>query len=317
MAIQQSTDGLRELALFAGAGGGILAGHLLGWRTICAVERDAYAAGILAQRQNDECLPPFPIWSDVTTFDGAAWRGRVDVISGGFPCQDISLAGSGEGITGERSGLWKEFARVVGEVRPRRVYVENSPALTSRGLGIVLGDLAALGLDAEWGVLGAADVGGNHERSRVWILANSDREGLQERQLQRRSEGDPRRALQRQNIALGTRWPAEPNVGRVANGVARRMDRIRAIGNGQVPRVAATAFAQLAGREWRSMTEQETILEALAAQPLTREQIQRRIGGNDLQTLRILNEMCALKLIYCNEITRQYAVLEQGPESAA
>ena len=96
MAIQQSNDGaLRELALFAGAGGGILGGKLLGWRTICAVERDAYAAQVLAQRQNDGILEAFPIWSDVTTFDGKPWRGIVDVISGGFPCQDISVAGRG------------------------------------------------------------------------------------------------------------------------------------------------------------------------------------------------------------------------------
>ncbi len=91
---------VNELALFAGGGGGILAGHLLGWRTLCAVERDAYAAGILAQRQNDGLLPPFPIWSDITTFDGSRWRDRIDVVSGGFPCQDISCAGKGAGVEG-------------------------------------------------------------------------------------------------------------------------------------------------------------------------------------------------------------------------
>ncbi|WP_369751177.1 DNA cytosine methyltransferase [Pseudogulbenkiania sp. NH8B] len=88
---------LNELALFTGAGGGLLGGHLLGWRTICAVERDAYAAQVLAQRQNDGCLPAFPIWSDVCSFDGRPWRGLVDVVSGGFPCQDISAAGGGYG----------------------------------------------------------------------------------------------------------------------------------------------------------------------------------------------------------------------------
>ena len=132
---------MNELALFAGAGGGILGGKLLGWRTVCAVERDAYAAAVLAQRQNDGHLDPFPIWSDVCSFDGRPWRGIVDVVSGGFPCQDISSAGKGAGITGARSGLWKEMARIVGEVRPRYVSVENSPTLTSRGLGTVLGSL--------------------------------------------------------------------------------------------------------------------------------------------------------------------------------
>ena len=86
---------MNELALFAGAGGGILGGHLLGWRTVCAVEWEAYPASVLCARQNDGLLPPFPIWDDVQTFDGHPWRGIVDVVSGGFPCQDISAAGGG------------------------------------------------------------------------------------------------------------------------------------------------------------------------------------------------------------------------------
>ena len=162
---------MNELALFAGAGGGILGGHLLGWRTVCAVEYEPYAAAVLIQRQNDGILQPFPVWDDVRTFDGKPWRGRVDVVSGGFPCQDISAAGAGAGITGERSGLWKEMARIICEVRPRYVFVENSPLLTSRGLDVVLGDLAAMGFDAEWGVYGAADAGAPHQRDRIWVLA--------------------------------------------------------------------------------------------------------------------------------------------------
>ena len=167
MAIQQSH--LRELALFAGAGGGILGGKLLGWRTVCAVERDAYAAGVLAQRQNDGALEAFPIWSDVTTFDGKPWEGIVDVISGGFPCQDISAAGRGAGIEGSRSGLWSHMARIIGEVRPRFVFVENSPLLVGRGLAVVLGDLAEMGYDARWGIVGADDCGGPHRRKRIWL----------------------------------------------------------------------------------------------------------------------------------------------------
>jgi DNA (cytosine-5)-methyltransferase 1 len=88
-------ENLNELALFAGAGGGILGGHLLGWRTVCAVEWEPYPASVLCARQNDGLLPPFPIWDDVQTFDGNPWRGIVDVVSGGFPCQDISIAGGG------------------------------------------------------------------------------------------------------------------------------------------------------------------------------------------------------------------------------
>lgn len=166
---------MNELALFAGAGGGILGGKLLGWRTVCAVEREPYAASVLAQRQNDGLLPAFPIWDDVCTFDGKPWRGVVDVVSGGFPCQDISAAGKGAGIDGERSGLWGQMARIVGEVRPRFVFVENSPLLVGRGLVRVLADLAQMGFDARWGVIGAADVGAPHRRERCWVVAHAER----------------------------------------------------------------------------------------------------------------------------------------------
>jgi DNA (cytosine-5)-methyltransferase 1 len=326
--------GLRELALFAGAGGGILGGHLLGWQTVCAVECDPYAASVLVARQNEGILPPFPIWDDVQTFDGRPWRGIVDVVSGGFPCTDISAAGKGAGITGEQSGLWSEMARIVCEVRPRYVFVENSPVLTSRGLDRVLGDLAALGFDARWGVLGAADLGAPHQRDRIWIVAYSNGEwelqpqGLEQNQRgwisdgseqmayptseQRRGKpqqperagqttpdqpcrcsdamadsnscgqsGQQRKAETRETGAIsgcclqmgnsdserlqtarsqsaGTNgehsgrsfvapswWVTEPDVGRVAHGVAARVDRLKAIGNGQVPAVAAAAFRRL------------------------------------------------------------------------
>lgn len=236
---------MRELALFAGAGCGILGGHLLGWRTVCAVEREPYPASVLAQRQNDGILPPFPIWDDVRTFDGRPWRGSVDVVSGGFPCQDISIAGKGDGLDGERSGLWSEMARIVGEVQPLFVYVENSPMLASRGLGRVLGDLAALGFDAEWGVVSAADTGAPHLRERIWILANRLCQGLP--RDRKESPGADWQQVGRVPAA-GNRWPAEPSVGRVAHGVAGRVDRIKAIGNGQVPRVAARAFQELWAR---------------------------------------------------------------------
>jgi DNA (cytosine-5)-methyltransferase 1 len=170
---------IRSLDLFAGAGGGILAGKLLGWRTVCAVEIDPYCRDVLLARQREGHLEPFPIWDDVTTYDGKQWAGAIDVISGGFPCQDISAAGKGAGIEGEKSGLWSEFARIIGEVRPRYVYVENSPMLTARGLGTVLGDLAEMGFDADWGVLGAHHAGAPHKRDRIWITArNSNSESI-------------------------------------------------------------------------------------------------------------------------------------------
>jgi len=264
---------LNELALFAGAGGGILGGHLLGWRTVCAVECNAYAASVLVARQNDGCLPPFPIWDDVRTFDGRPWRGRVGVVSGGFPCQDISSAGKGAGIEGSRSGLWAEMARIVREVGPRFVLVENSPLLTGRGLHVVLGDLAAMGYDARWGVLGARDAGAPHKRERIWVLADAERKGLEgasgSRVCGSRGEvtqppsggsnvadpdGSRREGLRLVPLASGAQqsdpprrgwWETEPDVGRVADGVAARVDRLACLGNGQVPAVAALAWRRL------------------------------------------------------------------------
>jgi DNA (cytosine-5)-methyltransferase 1 len=245
---------LNELALFAGAGGGILGGKLLGWRTVCAVEWEPYPASVLCARQNDGFLPTFPIWDDVQTFDGKPWRGIVDVVSGGFPCQDISAAGKGAGIDGERSGMWREMARVIHEVRPRFAFVENSPMLTSRGLGRVLGDLASMGFDARWGVLGAADVGAVHQRDRIWIvarnMADSGEVGLQRKKAKQRMGGD-------RFAEYGMEkewWIKEPEqVSReiecemdgMVNGMASRMDEISAIGNGQVPLCAATAWKLL------------------------------------------------------------------------
>lgn len=246
---------MRELALFAGAGGGILGGKLLGWRTVCAVELDAYCRRVLLARQRDGMLEPFPIWDDVRTFDGRPWRESVDVVSGGFPCQDISIAGSGAGLHGARSGLWLEMARIIFEVRPKQVFVENSPMLTARGLGRVLGDLAELGFDARWGVLGADAIGAPQHRERIWILAdaNDARRQRAERQGQpreAREEWTPTRSeLVRPDSGL---WPPGPReVHRIPvrpHGVAKRMDRLRALGNGQIPAVAANAYRALSAR---------------------------------------------------------------------
>ena len=241
----KGADGvLRELALFAGAGGGLLGGKLLGWRTVCAVEWEPYAACVLASRQNDGILPHFPIWDDVQTFDGKPWRGIVDVISGGFPCQDISAAGKGAGISGERSGMWSHMARIIGEVRPKYVFVENSPMLTTRGIDRVLGDLAEMGFDARWGVLGADFAGLDHKRQRIWIVADSIGNRLEggnnsrapgQWQTKIRSMAGLCKAKVRIDL------PAPDSFG-IANGMAARVDRLKAIGNGQVPGVAAKAW---------------------------------------------------------------------------
>ena len=249
-------DKMNELALFAGAGGGILGGKLLGWRTVCSVEIEPYAASVLCARQNDGILEAFPIWDNVCTFDGKPWRGIVDVISGGFPCQDISSAGKGAGITGERSGLWKEFARIIGEVRPNYVLVENSPILTSRGLGVVLGDLAALGYDAEWGVLGANATGmACIKRERIWILASSIEIGrdcleqdIEKEPKEKYSESPSwRSCFPMDLLPIMERFDTNSSDGGSRNddGLPEAMDRLAAVGNAQFPAVVRLAWNTL------------------------------------------------------------------------
>lgn len=242
---------INELHLFAGSGGGILGGLLLGHTTVCAVEINPYCRKVLLQRQRDGILPRFPIWDDVRTFDGRPWNGIADIVCGGFPCQDISAANQyGEGITGKRSGLWQEMRRVVGEIRPRIVLVENSPMLTVRGLGVVLGGLAEMGYDAQWGVLGASDAGAQHSRKRIWILAHSA--GVRWGWWRHLSEQE-RERIQSQGL-VGKSGPWETTATEKArilgmgNGVANGLDRLRAIGNGQVPAVVRLAYKQLSAQ---------------------------------------------------------------------
>ncbi|MEW8193913.1 MAG: DNA cytosine methyltransferase [Candidatus Thiodiazotropha sp.] len=234
---------MNELALFAGAGGGILGGKLLGWTTVCAVEINVYRARRLMQRQNEGHLSPFPVWDDVRTFDGHKWKGCVDVVSGGFPCQDISSAGTGAGLEGERSGLWVEMARIIDEVRPRFVLVENSPMLTSRGLGRILGDLAEIRFDARWGSFTARDEGAPIERERLFIACankeyGEERLGFfkeQQAAVQKRSAGQ----------CPGFWLQAPPDHSGMVNGVANYVESVGAIGDGQVPAVVKTAWETL------------------------------------------------------------------------
>ena len=164
----------RHLSLFSGAGGGEYAARILDWRTVCYVERAAYCQQVIQARIRDGVFCDAPIWDDVCTFDGRPWRGLVDVLSAGFPCQPFSVAGLGLGVDDDRNG-WPDTARIIREIRPRFALLENVPNLTSGShgyYGTVLGDLAALGYDAAWGVLSAQDCGAPHIRKRLWILAS-------------------------------------------------------------------------------------------------------------------------------------------------
>ena len=217
---------------------------LLGHTCVCAVEIEPYPRKVLLQRQRDGILPKFPIWDDVTTFDGKPWKGHVDVLCGGFPCQDISVSGRGAGIDGERSGLWGHMARIICEIQPKHVFVENSPALTIRGLDRVLADLASMGHNARWGVLGARSCGGPVERERIWIASTNQK------------YGEKRVGNQQYQASLfcGVRgkcpsfWLQAPSERfGMEHGLDSYMDQVSAIGNGQVPAVAALA--------WKTLTE--------------------------------------------------------------
>ena len=232
---------MNELALFAGAGGGILGGHLLGWRTVCAVEYEPYAASVLVARQNDGILSPFPIWDDVRTFDGRPWRGLVDVVSGGFPCQAFTNAASGRN---NAEDLWPEMRRVVADVAPSLVYAEN---VSPKAINAAADDLEPLGYKTRAIPLSAADLGADHERQRYWLLAYTD----DARELLRKQYA---KMAELQELARGV-WRSYAGSSRMDDGVAGRMDRIKATGNGQIPIVAAMALSILAGEAQKEARE--------------------------------------------------------------
>ena len=221
-----------ELSLFAGVGGGLLASHLLGITPVCAVEHDEHCQRVLVQRQNDGVLPPFPIWDDVRTFDGLPWRGIVDVVSGGFPCQAFSSAASGRN---NAENLWPEMRRIVADVAPRLVFAEN---VAKRAIEEASADLRSMGYQARAISISAADLGADHIRERHWLLAYADDSGELLRRFNAKVAGMSR--------VPPSVWSSYPDESRMADGLSSRVDRYRSTGNGQVPAVAYAAFVELA-----------------------------------------------------------------------
>jgi DNA (cytosine-5)-methyltransferase 1 len=240
---------VRVGSLFAGIGGFDLAARWMGWETAWFSEIDPYASAVLAKH-----WPGVPNHGDITTIDFTQ-VGPVDLLCGGFPCQDISKNSprASGGINGERSGLWREYLGAIRVLRPHYVVVENVPALFVRGFERVLGDLAALGYDAEWEVFPACAVGAPQSRDRLWVLAYPASE---------RVEGDwPARVevaclpgkswLPRRDGAGAreTQWEAEPSMGRLVNGIPAWVDRLRGLGNAIVPQCALVIFQAIQARE--------------------------------------------------------------------
>jgi DNA (cytosine-5)-methyltransferase 1 len=251
---------LRHLDLFSGIGGFALAARMVGgYETVAFCEIEPYCQAVLRKH-----WPGVPVHGDVRTFPGVP----CDVLTGGFPCQDVSLAGKGAGIEGARSGLWKELCRLIGVCRPRGALIENSPALRTRGYDRIKGELGEIGYACEPFVVAAADVGADHLRKRAWLVAYPFGLQLREQPWRRGGPGgghpvfarhdgktwpasdidDAGRSEQRRPVSVSTELAVaerdggraiEPCLVRGLHGIPGRVDRIRALGNAIVPQVAA------------------------------------------------------------------------------
>lgn len=222
------TAKLRVLDLFSGIGGFSLGLHRAGgFETVAFCEIDPFCRRVLAKH-----WPEVPIYDDIRSLSAATLAAdgiAADVICGGFPCQDLSLAGRGKGLDGAKSGLWREFERLIAELEPAYVIIENSPVLRSRGLDALLSSLATIGYDAEWHCLPVNALGAPHRRDRVWIVAYAA--GFGDRL-------PPVEVSARGHLAEhGDWWACEPQICRVDDGTPGRVDRLKALGNAVVPQI--------------------------------------------------------------------------------
>lgn len=253
------------LDLFSGCGG--LSEALEFYvQPVAYCENNRHAAAVLLSRMEKGEIPTAPIWDDVQTLKASHIKRPIDIVYGGFPCQDISCAGFGAGLGGKRSGLFFEIMRIVSDIRPRFVFMENSPAIRTRGANIVCAELASRGYDCRWLPLSAAEVGANHLRIRWWLLAHATfdrrpedgtRESIRPSEIPNASSARSIRRVARSSKTSGwwpqsentgpDWWKFEPNVGRVVHGVPLRIQRIEVLGNAVVPAQAREAFERLMG----------------------------------------------------------------------
>lgn len=219
-------------------------------RTVAYCELDIYPRCVLLDRMADGALDMAGVWDDVKTLTRGHVLEDIDIIAGGFPCQDISIAGNGAGIQGERSGLFKEIIRLCDEFRPSFVFLENVPAITFRGLELVLGDLSSRGYDCIWNMLRASDLGAQHARERWFALAYSDSARLQVtgHSEDTKSERGPTPGRPIVGSVQGNIW-GEPNAElyREFDGISPKTHRIKSLGNAVLPVQAREAFKRLMG----------------------------------------------------------------------
>jgi DNA (cytosine-5)-methyltransferase 1 len=243
---------LNGLSLFSGIGGLDVA--LFEWvRPIAYCEIDPYCQGVLISRMVVGDLPKAPIWDDIKTLRLRSYDATIDILYGGFPCQDISVAGAGKGLAGERSGLFYEIIRLAKEIQPKFLFLENVPAITTRGGLQVVREIAEMGYDCRWCTISASSVGALHKRERWFLLcyANSKPskqadQGTESKQAERKPWGR----------STGQYWPFESRehwqevvsgVCRVSDGIPFHVDRLRGLGNAVVPQQTKEAFKILMG----------------------------------------------------------------------
>jgi len=239
---------LKMGSLFAGIGGielGLERAFEGQLQTVWQVEENEFCQAVLERH-----WPHAKRYNDVCTV-GAHNLESVDILCGGFPCQDISIAGKGEGLDGKRSGLWWEFHRIINELRPRVVVMENVSAITIRGLSAVVGSLAEIGYDCQWTIISAAQCGAPHLRNRWFGVANTNSQRIQEQPIWSESVGQERQsecgssqdARARQNYWQG--FPTQSPVCRRNDGIPNRVDRLKALGNAVVPQCAEWVGRQI------------------------------------------------------------------------
>mgnify|MGYP007083425620 CR=1 FL=1 len=265
---------LYGMDLFSGIGGITIALSEF-VRPVAYCEIDPYCQSVLLQRMSEGNLPKAPIWDNIRTLS-AKELPRIDIIFGGFPCQDISIAGRQKGLEGERSGLVFEILRLIDETKPPFVFLENVPNIRTKGAERVCKELSERGYDCRWCNLSASDVGARHKRERWFLLAHSTSQrcykrtskGIQSEgktgkheklgnngseisnsQCEGLYEGHEHQTRQttRYSWVEQANWAALANVCRVVNALPHRVDRIKALGNSVVPLQVKTAFKMLMG----------------------------------------------------------------------
>ena len=257
-----SPKGMNELSLFSGAGGGLLGTKLLGWRHVGYVEYEKYCQQVIAQRIKDGILSEAPIFGDVREFvqSGAAkkYKGFVDVVTAGFPCQPFSVAGKRKGKEDERN-MWPSTIQIIRDVQPRYAFLENVSGLLNSGyFQEILGSLAQAGYDAKWIVLGADDVGAPHRRKRLWIKATSqdpkrgrcvhwehEEERVQVREQREPGSGSRERVLREASNVADTK-SEQCNVSDNHTGVSMEREQVSESGDSSRPgRMADTSSIRL------------------------------------------------------------------------